>query len=34
MIYLLIASLRYRFTHPELTETQLLMNIWEVITWQ
>ena len=33
-LYVLTAGLRYRIMNPELTETQLLFNIWEALTWQ
>lgn len=29
--YLLIVTTIYRFKHPEMTETQLLLNFWESI---
>lgn len=29
-----IALLRYRFLHPELTETQLLLHVLDALRWQ
>lgn len=34
MLYLLVSTARYRFTHPEQTETELLLNLWEALTWR
>jgi hypothetical protein len=32
--YLLIASTVYRYRHPEMTETQLSIHLWDAITWR
>jgi len=33
-IYAAVASLRYRYNHPEQTETQLFFNLKEILLWK
>lgn len=32
--YIFLAFVTYQFRHPELTDTQRFLNIWEALTWQ
>lgn len=34
LIYVSIANVRYRFAHPEMTETELFLNTFEWIRWR
>lgn len=33
-IYVVLASWRYRLAHPELTETQLFMQLGDALLWR
>lgn len=33
-LYLSIASIVYRLKHPDLTETELILDMWKIITWR
>lgn len=33
-IYFTVAMMRYRFNHPELTETQVLLHLGDVVLWR
>lgn len=32
--YLWIAGIAYEFRHPDLTDTQRILRIWEAVTWR
>lgn len=34
LFYFIVSSVVYRFHHPELTETQLFLDFFKIITWQ
>lgn len=34
LLYVAIADVRYRWRHPELTETQLWMRIEDILLWR
>lgn len=33
-LYFIIADIRYRLKHPEMTETQLLLNLDDIVLWR
>lgn len=33
-IYFMVSSLAYRFSHPEMTETQLLLHTFDALLWK
>jgi hypothetical protein len=33
-LYFGVAHIRYRFAHPELTETQLFLHTFDVLCWR
>lgn len=33
LLYVPVASIRYRVIHPELTETQHAAHMWSIVTW-
>jgi hypothetical protein len=34
VVYLAAATLTYQFKHPELTDTQRLLNIQDILLWR
>lgn len=34
ILYLTISGTVYRFRHPEMTETQLVLHLWDWVTWR
>ena len=34
IIYFMVSGVRYRFAHPEMTQTQCLLNIGDVFKWK
>jgi len=33
VLYVAISAMRYRCLHPEMTETQLFLRLWDAIRW-
>lgn len=33
-IVLLVTHTRYRFKHPEMTDTQLMQHTWDALMWR
>lgn len=34
IIIVLVTHLRYRFQHPDMTETQLMKHTWDALMWR
>lgn len=34
VLYVLIAELRFALRHPELTDTQRFLRMWDVLRWK
>lgn len=34
VLYVFISSFAYRFRHPEKTETELFLNLYEAVFWE
>lgn len=34
LLYLIVSTMAYRFTHPDMTETRLLQNIHNALIWR
>jgi hypothetical protein len=34
LVYVTVAEGRYRFRHPEMTETQLFLHTGDILLWQ